>query len=136
VLHKYKTAKAVGRLARCGSAPVHRPAVSTIVYQHILVPMREGTPDEKIIADCIDKTKKVLDVYEARLSKYKYLAGDFISLSDLSHFHITYYFMTRTPYASVLDSYPSVKAWWEDLMSRPAVQRVISQLPKSTDDEL
>ncbi|OEL26060.1 putative glutathione S-transferase GSTF1 [Dichanthelium oligosanthes] len=144
VLRKYKTAEV--DLLREGNiqesvdvwldVEVHqyKPAVSPIVYQHILVPMGGGTPDEKIIAECIDNTKKVLDVYEARLSKFKYLAGDFVSLADLSHAPITYYFMTRTPYASVLDSYPNVKAWWEDLMSRPAVQRVISQLPKSTDE--
>lgn len=73
--------------------------------------------------------KKVLGVYEARLSESKYLAGDFVSLPDLSHFPYTVYFM-RTPYASVFDSYPSVKAWWQELMSRPAVQRVVCQLPK------
>ncbi|XP_062210793.1 probable glutathione S-transferase GSTF1 [Phragmites australis] len=111
----------------------YKPAVYPIVYQHLIVPMRGGTPDQKLIAECIEKTKKVLEVYESRLSKFKYLAGDFFSLADLSHFPITYYFM-RTPYASVLDSYPSVKAWWEDLMSRPAVQRVVFQLPKGTDE--
>ncbi|XP_062210804.1 probable glutathione S-transferase GSTF1 [Phragmites australis] len=108
----------------------YNPVISPIVYEHFLVPMQGGTPDQKLIDECMEKMKKLLDVYEARLSKFKYLAGDFVSLADLSHFPYTCHFMA-TPYASVFDSYPSVKAWWEDLMSRPAVQRVVSQLPKN-----
>ncbi|RLM93597.1 glutathione transferase [Panicum miliaceum] len=107
----------------------YNPAISPIIYQHYLVPMRGRTPDQKLIGECVEKMKKVLGVYEARLSETKYLAGDFVSLADLSHFPYTVYFM-RTPYASVFDSYPSVKAWWQELMSRPAVQRVVCQLPK------
>ncbi|TVU20856.1 hypothetical protein EJB05_30456, partial [Eragrostis curvula] len=108
----------------------YTPAISPIVYQLFLVPMQGGTPDQKLIDECLEKMKKVLDVYEARLSKFKYLSGDFVSLADLSHFPYTLPFMA-TPYASVFDSYPSVKAWWESLMSRPAVQRVVSQPPQN-----
>ncbi|GJN31882.1 hypothetical protein PR202_gb20337 [Eleusine coracana subsp. coracana] len=53
----------------------------------------------------------------------KYLAGDFISFADLTHFPYTYYFM-KTPHASVLDSYPHVKAWWESLVARPAAKKL------------
>nr|CAB3473155.1 unnamed protein product [Digitaria exilis] len=104
------------------------PAIAPIIYQQILVPMQGGSPNQKLIDDSVEKMKKVLDVYEAQLSKFKYLAGDFVSLADLSHLPYTIYFMA-TPYASVLDSYPKVKAWFQDLMARPAVQRVVAQLP-------
>ncbi|RLN21743.1 glutathione transferase [Panicum miliaceum] len=108
----------------------YNPAISSIIYQHYLVPMRGGTPDQKLVGECIEKMKKVLGVYEARLSETKYLAGDFISLAELSYFPYTVYFM-RTPYASVFDPYPSVKAWWQELMSRPAVQRVVPSCPRN-----
>ncbi|WVZ79364.1 LOW QUALITY PROTEIN: hypothetical protein U9M48_026949 [Paspalum notatum var. saurae] len=98
-------------------------AIAPIVYQHILVPMQGGTPDQELVDGAMEKLKKVLGVYEARLSKSKYLAGDFVSLADLSHVPYTVYFVQATPCGSVLDAYPKVKAWWEDLMSRPAVQR-------------
>ncbi|KAL6597739.1 hypothetical protein ACP70R_046544 [Stipagrostis hirtigluma subsp. patula] len=141
VLRKYKTEEVnllrEGNLQESALVDVwldveahqYNPAISPIIYQHYLIPMRGGTPDQKLISERMDLMKKLLDVYEARLSKFKYLAGDFASLADVSHFPYTYYFMA-TPYASVFDSYPSVKAWWESLMSRPAVQKVISQLPK------
>ncbi|KAL6627880.1 hypothetical protein ACP70R_031606 [Stipagrostis hirtigluma subsp. patula] len=141
VLRKYKTEEVnllrEGNLQESALVDVwldveahqYNPAISPIIYQHYLIPMRGGTPDQKLISKSMEKMKKLLDVYEARLSKFKYLAGDFVSLADLSHFPYTYYFMA-TPYVSAFDSYPSVKAWWESLMSRPAVQKVISQLPK------
>jgi len=141
VLRKYKTAE-VDLLRESNlqesalvdvwlevEARQYDPAITPIIYQHYLVPMRGGTPGQKLIGECIEKMKKLLGVYEARLSESKYLAGDFVSLADLSHFSYTVYFM-RTPYASVFDSYPSVKAWWQELMSRPAAQRVVSLLPK------
>ncbi|VAH74265.1 unnamed protein product [Triticum turgidum subsp. durum] len=51
-----------------------------------------------------------------------------ISFADLNHIPFTFYFMT-TPYAKVFDDYPKVKAWWEMLMARPAVQRVCKHMP-------
>jgi glutathione S-transferase len=107
----------------------YEPTIAPIVYQLLLVPMNGGTPDQKLIDDSLEKMKKVLDVYEARLSKCKYLAGDFVSLADLSHFPYTVHFVA-TPFVSVFDSYPRVKAWVQGLLSRPAAQRVISQFPK------
>ncbi|KAL6615182.1 hypothetical protein ACP70R_037452 [Stipagrostis hirtigluma subsp. patula] len=68
----------------------YNPAISPVIYQHYLIPMRGGTPDQKLISESIEKMKKLLDVYEARLSNFKYLAGDFVSLADLSHFPYTY----------------------------------------------
>ncbi|CAD6221438.1 unnamed protein product [Miscanthus lutarioriparius] len=141
VLRKYKTSEV--NLLREGNtseaalvdvwldveAHQYDPAIAPIIYQLIVVPMSGGTPDQKLIDESLEKMKKVLDVYEAQLSKHKYLAGDFVSLADLSHLPYTVHFMA-TPFASVLDSYPSVKAWVHDLLSRPAVQRVISQFPK------
>ncbi|KAJ3702021.1 hypothetical protein LUZ61_005726 [Rhynchospora tenuis] len=100
------------------------PTISPITFQCLLVPILGGVPDQNIVDASLEKFKKVLEVYEARLSKSKYLAGDFVSLADLSHFALTFN-LTRTPYASVLDSYPHVKAWWEALLTRPAIKKVV-----------
>uniref|UniRef100_A0A0E0C213 glutathione transferase n=1 Tax=Oryza meridionalis TaxID=40149 RepID=A0A0E0C213_9ORYZ len=91
------------------------PALSSIVFQCIINPALHGiSTNEK---DVDETLKKVLEVYEAHLSENTYLAGDFVSFADLSHFY-TFYFMA-TPYASLFDSYPHVKAWWERLVARP-----------------
>ncbi|KAJ4766466.1 Glutathione S-transferase [Rhynchospora pubera] len=109
-------------------AQQYNPAIQPIIFQFFVVPRRFGvSPDQAIIDSSLEKLKKVLEVYEVRLSKSKYLAGDFFSLADLSHFPYTKYFMA-TPYASVFESYPHVKAWWDDITSRPAFKKVAASM--------
>jgi len=38
------------------------------------------------------------------------------------------YFMA-TQYADVLEAYPHVKAWWEALLARPSVEKVMAGMP-------
>uniref|UniRef100_A0ACD5VQD5 Uncharacterized protein n=1 Tax=Avena sativa TaxID=4498 RepID=A0ACD5VQD5_AVESA len=142
VLRKYKTAGEVN-LLREGNpgesalvdvwldveALQYDPIMNLVFVQHRVVPALGGTPDESVISESVEKLRKVLDVYEAQLTKHRYLAGDFVSLVDLSHFPETHYFMGM-PYAAVLDSYPRVRAWLEDLFSRPAVKKVVSLMAK------
>ncbi|XP_044493012.1 glutathione S-transferase F13-like [Mangifera indica] len=101
----------------------YHPPISSIVYQFFVVPMQGKTPDQAIIDANLVKLGQVLDVYETKLSGTKYLAGDFYSLADLHHLSYTYYFM-KTPFASVINERPHVKAWWEDISSRPAFKKV------------
>ncbi|TVU20859.1 hypothetical protein EJB05_30459 [Eragrostis curvula] len=99
------------------------PAIAPIVYECVVFPARLGMqPNQKVVDESLEKLGKVLEIYEARLSKSKYLAGDFFSFADLTHFPYTYYFM-KTTHASLLDKFPHVKAWWEDLMSRPSTKK-------------
>ncbi|TVT99266.1 hypothetical protein EJB05_30449 [Eragrostis curvula] len=106
----------------------YNPAIAPIVYECLILPALRGTPtNQKVVDENLEKLKKVLDVYEARLSKTKYLAGDFVSFADLSHFPYTYYFM-KTPYAALFDSYPRVKAWWESLAARPAAKKLSTNM--------
>ncbi|KAJ3669278.1 hypothetical protein LUZ60_011228 [Juncus effusus] len=107
-------------------AQQYNPVISPIVYQGVILPkMMGGKGDQAVIDASLEKFKKVLEIYENRLSKSKYLAGDFFSLADLSHFPYTQYFMT-TPCASVIENYPHFKAWWEDMCARPAFKKVLS----------
>ncbi|KAM3332675.1 hypothetical protein ACQJBY_028068 [Aegilops geniculata] len=94
-----------------------------IILECLIRPMFGRATDQKIVDDNLVKLKKVLEVYEARLSKCKYLAGDFLSLADLNHVSVTAC-LAATPYASLFDAYPHVKAWWSGLMSRPSVQKI------------
>ncbi|KAM3318132.1 hypothetical protein ACQJBY_035715 [Aegilops geniculata] len=106
----------------------HETTVGPIVANCIIYPFEGRGRDQKIIDEKIEKLKKLLEVYESRLSNSKYLAGDFISLADLSHFPVTRYFMA-TEYADLLDAYPHVKAWWVTLLARPSVKKVMAGMP-------
>ncbi|WVZ98056.1 hypothetical protein U9M48_043539 [Paspalum notatum var. saurae] len=136
VLRKYKSAEA--DLLREGDlkdaamvdvwteveAHTYHTAISPIVYECLLKPTMLSIPtNDKVVEESLKKLKKVLDVYEARLANHKYLAGDFVSFADLNHFPYTFAFMA-TPHASLFDSYPNVKAWWERLMARPSMSKL------------
>ena len=101
-----------------------------ILLQCLVRPMFGGSTDQKVVEENLEKLKKVREVYEARLTKYKYLAGDFLSLADLNHVSATLC-LFATPHASVLDGYPHVKAWWSSLMERPSVQKVAALMKPS-----
>ncbi|KAF7074895.1 hypothetical protein CFC21_079713 [Triticum aestivum] len=110
-------------------AQQYHPAISPVVFECIIFPvMRGAKTDQKVVDESLERLRLVLGTYEERLSKSRYLAGDSFSFADLNHFPFTFYFMA-TPYAALLDEYPRVKAWWEDLMARPSVKRVCANMP-------
>lgn len=111
-------------------AQQYYPAISPVVFECIINPfiMDTAATNQSVVDESLEPLRGVLGIYEARLEKSMYLAGDSISFADLNHIPFTFYFMT-TPYASVFDEYPKVKAWWETLMARPAVQRVCKNMP-------
>ncbi|KAL9252677.1 Glutathione S-transferase F13-like protein [Drosera capensis] len=102
----------------------YHPHISNIIYHTLVYPVWGKPGDQAIIDAGVEELKKVIDIYEERLSKSKYLAGDFYSLADLHHIPYTYY-LIKTPYADVITSRPHVKAWWDDITSRPASQKVL-----------
>ena len=99
-------------------AHTYLPAIAPIFYECVVYPARLGTsPNQKVVEESLEKLKKVLDVYEAHLSKSKhlYLAGDFFSFADLNHFPYTFYFMTtsRTCRHNIVGSPPrGILRWW------------------------
>ncbi|XP_062178561.1 glutathione S-transferase 1-like [Phragmites australis] len=87
--------------------------------------------DNGVVDENLDDLRALLEVYEARLSGSggrAHLAGDAVSLADLSPFGFMRYFMA-TENAGVVDAYPRVKAWWNALLARPSVQKVMAGTP-------
>ncbi|CAD6272811.1 unnamed protein product [Miscanthus lutarioriparius] len=106
---------------------LHPAAIAIVVYC-IFASYLGRERNQAVVDENVEKLKKVLEVYEARLSQSKYLAGDFLSLADLSHFTIMHYFMA-TEYATLVEALPHVNAWWEGLAARPAAKKVAEFMP-------
>ncbi|CAD6272924.1 unnamed protein product [Miscanthus lutarioriparius] len=104
------------------------PAAIAIVVECIFASFLGRERNQATVDENVEKLKKVLEVYEARLNQSRYLAGDFLSLADLNHFTIMHYFMA-TEYATLVEALPHVNAWWEGLAARPAAKKVAEFMP-------
>ncbi|KZV99257.1 glutathione S-transferase [Exidia glandulosa HHB12029] len=99
------------------------PFASGIVFEKIFKGYRGLTEDPERVKEYAEKLDVKLQGYERMLSKSKYLAGDTITLADL--FHLPYGYMLETATKSdLLQKYPNVARWWNDVVSRPSWQAV------------
>eukprot|EP00253_Pinus_taeda_P036140 PITA_36140 len=101
------------------------PPFYAIMEQVFINPMKGlGPTDELLLDRNVEKLGKVLDVYEERLSKSKYLAGDSFTLADLHHLPYLHYLVNAVGKGDLVFSRRNVHAWWEDISSRPAWKKV------------
>ncbi|XP_042502406.1 glutathione S-transferase-like [Macadamia integrifolia] len=96
------------------------PIASKLVWEQIMKKKFVGLePDSAAVEENQKKLGEVLDVYEVRLSKSKYLGGDEFTLADLHHLPTMQYLM-GTSTKEVFVARPLVSAWAKDILARPA----------------
>lgn len=100
--------------------------VFNIVFQVVILPRIGQQSDSELVRTYEEKLEKVLDVYEQRLSKSKYLAGDSFTLADLSHLPATRYLVNEAGLGHLVKDRKKLNAWWEDISSRPAWKKLIN----------
>ncbi|KAK9280870.1 hypothetical protein L1049_003761 [Liquidambar formosana] len=88
-----------------------------------------------VVSQAEAKLAKVLDIYEARLPKFKYLASDKYTIADMLHLPNLQSLM-GTPAKKLFDSRPRVKAWCSEILARPAWAKPFGQVPVFQDEEL
>jgi glutathione S-transferase len=85
------------------------PAVNPLNFELIIKPMIGMTTDMPNVEKKAAELSAVLDVYEAHLSKNKYLAGDEFTLVDLNHMPEVY-LLCKSSKGDLINSRPHVKA--------------------------
>jgi len=74
------------------------------------------------------ETERLVGILDKQLQDHDYLVGDRYSIADIASFGWIH--MLR--FSGVdLDAFPSVKAWWQRVLARPAVQRGLDLTGKS-----
>lgn len=106
-----------------------QPPLYDLVIQLLFGPKLGIEPDQKRAQENEEKLGKVLDVYEERLSKSKYLAGDTFSLADLSHLPFGNYLMTTLRKEYLFKERKHVSEWWDDISNRPSWKKVLQLYP-------
>ncbi|XP_009631630.1 glutathione S-transferase F11-like [Nicotiana tabacum] len=99
--------------------------VYNMVLQLVVFPKMGQNSDLTLVHKCADKLEKVFDIYEQRLSKSKYLAGDFFSLADLSHLPSLRFLMNEGGFAHLVTERKCLNDWYLDISSRPAWNKVL-----------
>ena len=95
-----------------------------IMFQLVILP-KMGKPGDLALAHkCEQDLKKVLDVYESRLSQSTYLAGDNFTLADLSHLPGLGHLIEEAKLGHLVTERKNVSAWWEKISSRPAWKKL------------
>ena len=101
------------------------PSVEKLAIHTLFAPIARIAPDSKMIEESEAKLGKVLDSYEERLSKSKYLAGDFFSIADISHLASIDYIVNHMGKEYLIKERKHVSGWWDDIRSRPSWRKVL-----------
>ncbi|KAH0718176.1 hypothetical protein KY285_014207 [Solanum tuberosum] len=99
--------------------------VYNMVLQLLVFPKMGHNSDLIVVQKCANNLEKVFDIYEQRLSKSKYLAGDFFSLADLSHLPSLRFLMNEGGFAHLVTQRKCLHDWYLDISSRPSWNKVL-----------
>lgn len=101
-----------------------------ITYERWFGPTMKGSvSNEAVVAQKLEELGQILDVYDARLSGNKYLAGPSFSLAEIPHMTSISYLLFAVPKegTELLRSRPHVQAWWEDVTSRASWTKYLEE---------
>ena len=123
----YKEGKPMAELAVWMEVEAHQfePVASKLAWELVYKKMFGMESDPAAVKEHETKLATVLDVYEVRLSKHKYLAGDSFTLADLHHLPALHY-LTGTQAKKLFDERAHVSAWVKDILARPAWAKTIA----------
>lgn len=98
----------------------YQAMIRECVIQRVLVPMRGGKTDEAMVKASWPKIEHQLAVLEDTLSKSAYLAGNTLSLADLTLVPILFYVKMQPEGAPLLAKHKAVSAWFDRMAARPS----------------
>ncbi|KAH6913605.1 glutathione S-transferase [Coprinopsis sp. MPI-PUGE-AT-0042] len=110
------------------------PFAAKISFEKFFKPRIGQEPDAAVVDAAVSALSDKLDVYEKILSKQPYLTGTEVTLADISHI-VGASRLYLAGAGHLIDSRPSVKAWYERLTERPSWTSVKNGLPIFREDE-
>ncbi|CAA0832037.1 Glutathione S-transferase F8- chloroplastic [Striga hermonthica] len=100
---------------------------SKLIYELVIKPKLGKVTNHGVVDQHQEKLAPVLDIYESRLSRSRYLGGDEFSLADLHHIPIVYDLL-GTEIKALFDARPKVSAWCGNILARPSWQKVVQAM--------
>ncbi|XP_018488556.1 glutathione S-transferase F4 isoform X2 [Raphanus sativus] len=95
------------------------PFASKLTWEQAIKPIYGLETDKEVVKENEANLEKVLDVYEKRLGKYKFLACNTFTLADLHHLPNIQYLL-GTPTKRLFEDRPKVRKWVTEITGREA----------------
>jgi len=99
----------------------YRPMVWGVFVQRVRIPLRGGTPDEKLIRESMPMVEKSLDALAALKRESRFFAGDELTLADLHAYPMIKYLALAPEGRCALEARPSIADWLSALDPLPSV---------------
>jgi glutathione S-transferase len=101
------------------------PPVGEIVQQKFVVPMRGGTIDLEVLDRARVAAGRALAIVDAALAGRSYLAGDDVTLADISLAPVIG-MLAVAGEGELVERRPGLAAWWERVSARPSWKQATS----------
>ncbi|MGV1793587.1 glutathione S-transferase family protein [Rhizobium sp. A37_96] len=88
---------------------------------------KRSSPEPQPVAEArfSGEAERILGLLDAKLASQAFVAGDSFTIADIAHFG----WLWRRQFPGVtLDGWPNLSRWYEEIASRPAVQRAIARV--------
>jgi len=135
--HKYDSkhslvpndAQAYGQVEQWISVESSNYKADVVVGEYMFKPMFGGKADEAKAAEALQKVHQTFEVLEKHLSanNSKFLVGSHFTLADVVFMPYTEYLLAIEQFKNILDKYPHVHAWWQNISGRPSWQKIKAQ---------
>ena len=105
----------------------YRPMVWGVFLARIVAPVAGTVVSETIVADALGKSRTCCSALEELLGGNRFFAGSELTLADLHTLPILLYFSLTPDGAEVISARPRLRAWLDNMVARPSVQRTKSK---------
>lgn len=82
-------------------------------------------PNEAVVADALKSVEAYFDVAERLLGNENYMAGNEFTLVDIYYIPLVQRLFI-CGYGDVITSRKAVSAWWDRIVGRPAIQKIMA----------
>lgn len=100
----------------------YRPMIWDVFVQRVVIPENGGKSDEAVISGALQSIGVVIEQLDSWLDGCDFLIGRSISLADLHAFPMFLYFIQTPEGATMLEPYPHLQKWLDNMRKRPSVE--------------
>ncbi|MBD2494547.1 glutathione S-transferase family protein [Nostoc sp. FACHB-280] len=99
-------------------------AISKIVIQRLIVPIRGGKPDKEQIQNAIAPAQKAIQAIESITVGSPYLLGSQLTIADFFLIPVFIYLSQTPEYEAITAQTPKLQVWWNAVKQLPNVEKV------------